>query len=50
MDAEIEQVSKQNTCFIKSEKIERITGDTSQAERDAYLEAFARELNEILDT
>lgn len=33
--------------FIKSEKIEGVTGEALKMEKDAYLEAFARELNKI---
>lgn len=35
--------------FIKSEKIEGVTGETLKMEQDAYLEAFAREMNKIIE-
>ncbi len=35
--------------FIKSEKIERITGEKRKLETDAYLEAFAQELEKLLN-
>ena len=35
--------------FIKSQKIEGITGEALKKEQDAYQEIFARELNKILD-
>lgn len=35
--------------FIKSEKIEGVTGEALKKEQDAYLDVFARELNKIVD-
>ena len=35
--------------FIKSEKIEGVTGEALKMEQDAYQEVFARELNKIID-
>lgn len=35
--------------FIKSEKIEGITGEARKAEQDAYLEVFVKELNKIIE-